>query len=314
VGGSITLLWKFGGLTCAQAGVSVVHVTLDGLDVTDNAGRVDLPCTTNLGDGTTIAPVAAGAHSIDLEGLKGGQVAYSLQNVSATVTDGTDTSLSPNLAPVSTSTATADLRWTFAGMSCADAEVSTVRLSVNGGAITEVPCSANAVDGVLVTNLPAGQSSFTIQGVRATTGGSLLVYQTATPVVATFAVGLITQVPVPALATTPGVGGAKLLWQFPVTGPLCANTGSSTTVNYTIHSPSGQATSGSGTCGGAGGILGIEFCNPTSAACPAGSPGLAAGYWTIDASATSNLVTYSVTGARFAVPNGDEATTNIALQ
>ena len=307
--GSITLFWSFAGQTCAQAGITAVRVTLDGQLIGNGSGSTDLPCRLGTDDGTTIGDVDAGTHRVDLQAIKGGQVAYSLSNLTAVVQAGQDTQLSPNLIASSTSSASASLRWTFAGMSCADAKVSTVRVAVDGGAPAEFACSTAGADGAVITNLSGGSHGFTLEGVR-TGATSILAYQSTTATTANFSIGLTTQVLVDAPAASPGRGGAKLIWQFPSGGPVCSSTAASTAVTYTLKSPTGQVTNGTSTCGGATANLGVEFCNPTASGCAA--PGLAAGYWTIDATATSGA-TYKATAAKFPVPNGDQTTTTVVF-
>ena len=303
-GGSITLLWKFAGQTCAQSGVTVVHVTLDGAPIADEHNNPDLPCRSGA-DGTTITGVAAGPHRIDLQAFKGSQIAYTLSNVSATVVEGQDTTLQPDLVAVSASSATADLHWTFAGLSCADGKVDNVLVSTDGQPAETFPCRTGNSDSALKLNLGGGQHQFAIQGVR----GSQLVYQSPA-VAASFTIGFTTQVLIDAPAASPGVGGAKLIWQFPSGGPSCTNTSQTTSISYTIKSPSGQTTSGTSTCGGSTANQGVEYCNPTSTGCP-GSPGLAAGRWTISATATSNSVNYAISNLAFPVPNAEESQTTV---
>ena len=274
-GGSITLLWKFAGQTCAQSGVTVVHVTLDGAPIADEHNNPDLPCRSGA-DGTTITGVAAGPHRIDLQAFKGSQIAYTLSNVSATVVEGQDTTLQPDLL-----------------------------VSTDGQAAESFPCRTANSDSALKLNLSGGQHQFTIQGVR----GSQLVYQSPA-VAASFTIGFTTQVLIDAPAASPGVGGAKLIWQFPSGGPSCTNTSQTTSISYTIKSPSGQTTSGTSTYSGSTANQGVEYCNPTSTGCP-GSPGLAAGRWTISATATSNSVNYAISNLAFPVPNAEESQTTV---
>jgi hypothetical protein len=99
-GGTLTLLWTFGGQSCAQAGVSSVRVSLDGTFVTDANNNTDLPCTVAGTDGTTISGVSAGNHVIDLQGFRGAKLSFTLSNISAAVQNGADTSLTPNLQEV----------------------------------------------------------------------------------------------------------------------------------------------------------------------------------------------------------------------
>src|SRR6266581_8841147 len=72
-GGSISLNWTFGGLTCAQAGVTSVRMSVDGVLILDQAGSVDVACSAGGVDGTSISPLSPGIHRIDLVGVRGAQ-------------------------------------------------------------------------------------------------------------------------------------------------------------------------------------------------------------------------------------------------
>ena len=309
-GGSITVLWKFAGQTCAQSGVSAVRVSLDGQLVADGGGGINLPCSASGTDGTTISGVNAGVHRIDLTAYRGSSVAFTLTNIAATVQDGFDTEVDPNLIASSTSSASASLNWTFAGMSCADARVTTARVTVDGGAPFDAPCTTGSTDGAVVTGLPAGTHSFTVQGIRTTASGNVLAYASTQTTTASFSIGLTTLVAIDAPAGSPGVGGAKLLFQFPSGGPACSSTGGAgVPISYTLTSPTGVKTTGTSSCGGPTANLGVEFCYPAAAGCSS----LAPGYWTFDAT-TSSGASYRATAETFAVPNGAETTTNIVFQ
>ena len=305
-GGSITILWTFAGQTCAQSGVTAVRVSLDGVLVADGNNNVNLPCNNNGDDGTTISGVDPGVHQVDLKAIRNGQVAYTLTNLTATVEEGFDTELDPNLIASSTTSASASLGWSFAGMSCADARVQIVRVFVDGsGTPLETACTSGGIDGTVITGLSSGNHGFTVQGIRS--AGSVLAYQSTTSTVASFSIGLTTQVLIDAPAGSPNVGGAKLLFQFPAGGPVCATaSGSATPISYTLTSPTGAKSSGTSSCGGPSANLGVEFCYPASAGCSSLTPG----YWTIDAATTAGP-SYKAVGEVFAVPNGIETTTNI---
>ncbi len=100
-GGTLTLLWTFnGGMSCATAGVTTMHVFLDGSAITDGSGNANLPCHSGSADGTSIDPVDAGGHTVDLEGFFGnGSLAYSKHGVPVTVTDNVEKVLSVDLPP-----------------------------------------------------------------------------------------------------------------------------------------------------------------------------------------------------------------------
>lgn len=205
--GDVTLNWTFNGQTCAQAGITVVHVSADNQVILGANNSPDLPCTaSNNLDGATIGPFSAGAHTFDLVGLdSGGTARYALNSFQVTVVAGQNTPGAPNLAPASPTTAEADLTWTFSSggpaMSCAAAGVTQVRIFVdpdaggNGGTDAgTVPCDTSGTDGASVSPLSPGNHSFAVYGIN---NGHLL-YRTHVPPTRYFAVGLITNVPVSA--------------------------------------------------------------------------------------------------------------------
>jgi hypothetical protein len=306
--GTLTLLWQFNGQTCAQSGVTTVHVKLDGQAVTDGANNPDLPCSASGTDGTSISSVSPGSHTIDLVGLKGSQLAYSLMGVSAAVQANADTRLTPNLLPSSSSGTSAYIHWTFAQLSCADAKVDSVRVFVDGQQQSpDYPCSASGADAGTVPIASSGNHTLTLQAIR--TAGNALVYATTQGTTAAFSTGLTTQVLIDAPASSPGVGGIKLTWS----GGVCDGA-SPASLNYTLHAPDGHSTiSGSVSCSSAPAQHSFTICNPAGASCPAGSAGLAAGNWTIDASATSGGTTSTATAAPFAVPNAETGAATIVF-
>lgn len=202
--GDVTLHWTFGGKTCVQAGVAVVHLSADNQVVTGANNSPDLPCTDANGtDGSTIGPFAEGAHSFDLVGVDStGASRYALNGFSVTVVAGQNTVAAPDLTAAAPTTASAALTWSFNGMSCAAAAVAQVQIYVdpdasgNGGTSAgTVPCNTNGTDGASVDGISAGNHSFAVLGINSS---SHLLYRTHHPPTAYFAVGLITDVAVSA--------------------------------------------------------------------------------------------------------------------
>jgi hypothetical protein len=133
---------------------------------------------------------------------------YAASGLNLAVQDGLDSAFTVDLAASVPTTATADLRFTFSGQSCAAARVDSVRVRVdpdaNGfGGIDAgtVPCNANGIDGAIVTGLQPGIHSFAISGIR----GATLVYTTTRPPAGRFEVGLTTQVTVDATPAGSGL-------------------------------------------------------------------------------------------------------------
>jgi hypothetical protein len=204
--GSATLHWTFAGKTCAQAGVTVVHVSVDNQVLTDQANNPDLPCSQGGIEGTTVDPLSPGIHSFDIVGLVSGQPRYALYGFRVTVAANQNTVSAPDLSPAAPTTASANLTWAFDGKSCAAANVDTVRVYFDppGGVLTEqsriatVACSALGTDGVAIDQVPEGMHSFGIVGLRA----NVAAFYTHNPAATAkqFFIGGITNVFVPAEA------------------------------------------------------------------------------------------------------------------
>ena len=298
--GELTLLWTFNGQSCADAGVSTVTVTLDGTAVTYDNDNAALPCDQFGVDGISIDQIAAGAHSVVLAATGTNSTSYTA-SFNANIADQFETQLSENLTSAGNSggtTASAELSWSFAGMSCSDAKVDTVGVTVDGTSAGSFPCTASGVDGATVTGLTAGSHAIAISAVRGSGSAAELVYDGGST--ASFLAGDTTHLLLDAPATAPGVGGVTLTLSFPSGGPSCAaGSGAGTSVSYTLTSPAG-VTGAAQTflCGGSSGGASISICDPGTAGCGAGNAGLAAGVWTISASATG----YSASQP-FSVPN-----------
>jgi hypothetical protein len=298
-GGSISLNWTFGGLSCAQAGVTSVRMSVDGVLIMDSAGNVDVPCSANGVDGTSISPLAPGTHHIDLVGVKSGLISYWLTDVLASVTSRAVASVQVNLPLGQPTSATADVSWDalisaggFAlgaqgAMTCAEAQVDVVSIALDpnpdgtgGTSAGQVACDTGGVEGAQVSPVPAGIHAFAIKGFRNTIGGMALVYQTKHPASARFELGLLSNVDVDADPLGSALGSANLTWDF---GGACPGP-----VSYTLTDPSRNKQSGSASCSG----LSL--------------PLVASGLWGIDATAGAFQ-----THILFAVPNQSSASWKI---
>jgi metal-sulfur cluster biosynthetic enzyme len=297
-GGSISVNWTFAGLTCAQAGVTSVRISVDGALILDQGGSIDLACSANGVDGTSISPLGPGLHHVYLVGVKGGVPSYWLQDVQVTVSNGADTSVQANLPLSRPSFAIADVSWdalasgggfalgTLGAMTCAEAQVDVVRITLDpnpdgsgGTPAGDVACDTGGVEGAQVPIAATGTHSFAITGFR----GSAVVYQTTHPASARFELGLVSNVDVDADPTGSAIGTATLNWDFTPAAPACP-------VSYTLTSPSGSTQTGSTPCGTSRVSL----------------TGYASGLWGIDATAgafQSQIL--------FAVPNQSSASWQI---
>jgi hypothetical protein len=292
IGGSVTLRWTFGGLTCAQAGVTSVNLSVDGSVITDAANNPDIPCTQAGQDAANIAPLLPGPHSFDVVGLVRGVPSYVRQGVSFDVRDLLDTTAPVDLPRGSPTAATADVFFSFAGgLTCEEAQVDSVQVFIDvnpdgsggfdpiGGT---VPCSSGGVDGVEFL-IAGGTHSFAIEGLRGAV--QQLVYSTTRPSAALFEIGLHTEIGVDGASFGPSPrGGAILTWDFGTAGVFCEGG------SWSLIDPSGVVfPQPDATC--AGGRTGVSLVN------------LAPGLWTFNGTANVNGLQYRST-TLFGVPNG----------
>lgn len=314
VAGSATLRWTFGGKGCDAAGVKVVHASVDGYVLSDGTTQ-DLACSQRGIDGITIGPLAPGTHSIDLTGYVNGQIAYQLSGYQVSVALGRDTAGTPNLLAATPTTGTADVRWSFVtsvagGMTCAEAFVDLVHVrfdpapdGTGGTDAGTVACRTSGVDGMLFDGVPPGTHSFAITGIRHTSAGDVLVYDTRAPASGRFQAGLTTgPIEVVAEAAPPGKGGVALTFQFPPNA-VC---GGASSVSYTLTDPAGRSTQFTEPCTGA--VNTRDFCWTGSST--SNCPGLQAGLWTLNATAG----TTSAKNVYFGVANGAHGSLTVAFQ
>jgi hypothetical protein len=306
IGGSVTLRWTFGGgLTCAQAGVTVVNLSIDGSVITDAAGNPDIPCTQAGQDAAQISPLLPGAHSFDLVGLVRGVPSFVTQGVSFDVHDLLDTNAPVDLPRGFPTAANADVFFSFAGgLHCDEAQVDNVQVFVdpdaNGhGGFDPFNGVISCVDpktGIEDAKFPIapGTHSFAILGFRGQVSTQQLVYATTQPPSALFEIGLHSEVGVDAASFGPAPrGGANLTWVFvnPPPGSFCSGG------NWSLTDPSGAVFPQSdATC--AGGRGGVSLVN------------LRPGLWTFDGTANVGGFLYRST-TLFSVPNG--ATNNFKI-
>ena len=311
--GSAAVDWSFDGLTCAQAGVDYLRVSLDGHELADDRGDPFIPCAQDGYEGVVLGPVDAGPHSIDLVAYRGNSVNWTLASVPVEVVLGYPAYLSTELVSAAGGSAAASITWTFAGLSCAQAQATSVQVLVDGQDAGTVACSTSGADGAVVSPLAPGGHSFQLFASRTVGSQKQLVYQSAQTSPLNFRAGYTLAVVLDAPATSPGRGGALLRWKFPAGGPDCASTsGAGTPITFTLKDRAGTAlASQTASCGGANGSAGVTFCNPAAGGCVGSDTGLAAGGWTVDAVA-QGAVSY---GAHlvFGVPNAASGSYDVAF-
>jgi hypothetical protein len=193
--------WTFEGVSCADAQVATIQV--------DIAGEVLQPNQFSCADaslGADLGTYVAGTYQITITGLDAlGTVTHQIMQ-SVVVHSGRRETFAidvPRVAP--TSTASANITWTFNGQGCAAANVDHVTIlvdpdSTGAGGINAgtVACSTMGTEGAFVEPLTPGAHSFAILGLRTLSDGAHLVYRTHHPPTSFFQAGLITDVAVSA--------------------------------------------------------------------------------------------------------------------
>ncbi len=206
---SVIFLWNFAGQTCAQAGVSMVTVNVPNTSVRSQR----IQCNTSGTDGAVVQGIPAGSYTATLEGRDGANALKFRGTASLRVVD-QDISAPVRLEPVMSS-GPGDLliKWKFPPLSvsndptCAQATITKMKVTVNGGSTREENCSVGEPSGagVRLTNLTG---SATIALAAADANG--FVYFKASQ-----------QVPVVPNASTPvtvtldwDVGSLPVKWSF----------------------------------------------------------------------------------------------------
>ncbi|HXL19379.1 MAG TPA: hypothetical protein VN961_17830 [Streptosporangiaceae bacterium] len=275
--GDVQVFWTFSGQTCQQAGVHTVQLDVADELLSPNQFSCTDPNNGRLNVGADLGPFLHGSYDLTVTALDSD--GFTRFQSSQTFTVQGDTEVHVDVQPV----ATADVSWdalTSAGgfahgaqgaMTCAEAQVDTVRILLDpnpdgtgGTSAGEVACNTGGVEGAQVAPMPTGTHSFAIRGIRNTSAGPRLVYQTTRPVSGSFAAGLITLIDVAADPVGTGLGSATLTWDFSAAGgPACP-------ITYTLTDPSGAQAAPQTTSNCAGTLL---------------IPSVAAGLWGIDATA-----------------------------
>jgi hypothetical protein len=285
--GEVLVHWTFAGQDCQQAGVHTIQVDIAGEILTPNQFLCINPSNNTMNVGADLGAFFLGTYNLTVTGLDvdGGSVFQSSQSFA--VSGDVDVNIDVQALP--STVAKADVSWdalTSTGgfvpgangaMTCAEAQVDTVRIIVDGTPAGDVACDTNGVEGALISPLTAGNHSFVIAGFRNGSGTPTLVYQTSTPVSAPFQIGATTNVDVTADSVGSGIGSATLTW----------GSGCSGTVTYTITPPSGTP---------------MATVPGASCAQQVNLPNVTAGLWLVDATSGS-LHAHVV----FGVPNQSTA-------
>jgi hypothetical protein len=289
--GQVLVHWTFAGQNCQQAGVHIIQLEVQGEVLTPNQFFcVDSQNNMRV-EGADIGAYFFGTYTLTVTGLDVDGTSIIYQASQTFTVNASSIDVNVDLPRLPSTVATADLSWDaltslggFApgangAMTCAEAQVDTVRIFVDGTSIGDVACDTNTVEGAVISPLTAGNHTFSISGLRNGAGTPTLVYQTTTAVSAPFQIGATTNVDVTAASVGSGIGSATLNW----------GTGCSGTVTYTLKNPMGAPISGSAACAQA-----VSVSNVT------------AGLWLVDATAGAMQAHFG-----FGVPNQSTASWTI---
>src|SRR5438067_2377860 len=185
--------WTFGGKSCADAGVATIQIDMDGELLDPNRFACD-----QAGTGVNLGAFLVGPYSVTVTGFDADG------NVAISVVAGADTAVSVNVPVATPSSASAEVRWTFASAkTCADVGVDHIYVYFDppasgswGKSVADTACAGigGPVTEMQIVDVPDGQHSFAIQGTR----GGQLTYYTHHPVQTLFTAPFTTAVDVTA--------------------------------------------------------------------------------------------------------------------
>jgi len=193
--------WTFEGVSCSDARVATIQV--------DVAGEVLSPNQFSCAEaslGADLGTYIAGTYQITVTGFDAfGAVTHQIMQ-SVVVHGGQKETYAidvPRVAP--STTASANMTWTFDGKGCAAAGVNQVTILVDpssngtgGDNAGTVACNTMGTEGAFIDPLTPGVHTFAILGLRVQSDGPHLVYRTHNPPAFLFQAGLITDVAVSA--------------------------------------------------------------------------------------------------------------------
>jgi hypothetical protein len=124
-----------------------------------------------------VSPLSPGPHSFDLVGKVSGTIKFALNGLSVSVVAGQDTPASPNLLPAASTTASADVNWTFAsGQNCSQVGVDHIFVVFDpasdgsaGRVVADTPCAGMGgapVSEIVIVDVPDGSHSFAVRGTH----------------------------------------------------------------------------------------------------------------------------------------------------
>jgi hypothetical protein len=175
--GTLDVTWTFAGQSCLAAGVHTIQVDLANELLNPNQFSCDLGGGSIAGGAHLLGSFLAGPYTLTVSGLDAnGTVLYQTQQDIAIQRGSNVVQIDAQPVPAGS----ISLDWTFGGLSCAGAGVSSVRMSVDGQFITDqsgsvdVACTAAGVDGTSISPLAPGTHVLYLVGVR---GGQPVYWQ-----------------------------------------------------------------------------------------------------------------------------------------
>jgi hypothetical protein len=183
--GTATFNWTFGGQTCAQAGITTVTATVQGVPYNGLNGSSALPCTAGGVDASSLVFFSSNDYKVTLFAQGSNGNAWS-GSATAIVNIGQDTPVTLDL-PGASPRASAQVTWQFSGgKSCKDVGVDFITVmsdlkpaGTDGTVLAQTAC---VVDGQVITamtayNIPDGDHPVGIVGFKSRE----VIYVTPTP-------------------------------------------------------------------------------------------------------------------------------------
>jgi hypothetical protein len=197
----IVVDWTFEGVSCLDARVASIRVDIEGEVLSPN----EFTCA-EASLGASLGSYLVGNYQITVSGFDANGALTHQKLQTLPVRAGGNNSFVIDVPRVAASTtASANMTWTFDGKTCAGANVDHVSILVDPNAngtggvdAGTVACSAFGTDGAFIEPLTPGVHTFAILGLRTLSDGMHLVYRTHQPPAFFFQAGLITDVAVSA--------------------------------------------------------------------------------------------------------------------
>jgi hypothetical protein len=193
--------WTFENKPCTEVGVATIRVDVANEVLTPN----EFSCH-DAAVGADLGSYLSGHYQLTVTGFDALGAVTHQTIVTLAVGGGGQSTYTIDVPRVAPSTvASANLTWTFDGVSCAAANVQQVTILVDpnpdgtgGTDAGTVACSTMGTDGAFVEPLTGGTHTFAILGLRMVGNALHLVYRTHRPPAYFFQAGLITDVKVSA--------------------------------------------------------------------------------------------------------------------